>query len=391
MTSRRAFLAAAFAQTNDRASRLHRDALVFDAHIHMGDRQFYEGGDMGQRYADGQMDLPRAKEGGLDAMFFSLFVHEQYYPARYETKQVFRLFDHAQQQIDRNRQSIEVAYHARDIQRIAAAGKIAAFLDLEGGFDLDGDLGILRELHRRGLRSLQLPAHNWANHFAESCCAPGDVKGLNEHGRKLVKEMNRLGMVINVSHGSDALIEQAMEVSEKPVIATHHGLRSFNDIPRTMPEKMLETLARKGGVMGFQIGCEFHSRAFFELRRGIEKKNFWDMSAVKRQERDMSIEEVDKLVAKGVPMRGMNVAEEQKLTPEEWLKPVARAIEIAGEDAVCLGSDLDGGPTLARGMKDVSHLPVLTRAMLGLGWSETRIRKFLGLNLLRHVRQVTGA
>lgn len=389
MLTRRALLASAFAPT-PRALRLHRDALVFDAHIHMVNRQFFLGGDMGQRVENGQMDLVRAREGGLDALFFSLWVNEQYYPARYETKQVFRLFDHAQKQLDANRQTIEVAYGARDIERLAKAGKLAAFLDLEGGFDLDGDLGILRELHRRGLRSLQLPAHNWANHFAESCCAAGPVKGLNERGRAVVKEMNRLRMVINVSHGSDATIEQTIALSELPVIATHHGLRSFNDIPRTMSEKMLETLVKRRGVIGFQIGCEFHSRAFFELRRQMEKKNFWDTSEIGRREKDLPIEEVDKLAARIFPSVGIDVPEEKKLTPEEWLKPVARAIEIGGEDCVCLGSDFDGGPTPARGIRDVSHLPVLTQAMLNLGWSETRIRKFLGLNLLRHVREVTG-
>ena len=127
----------------------------------MIDRQFYLGGDIGERVGDGQVDLPRAKEGGIDAMFCSIFITEDYYPQRFETKQVMRLMDLALTQLEKNRAVIELARNASDIERINKAGKMAAVLDLEGGFDLDGDLGVLRDLYRLGLRSAQLPAHNW--------------------------------------------------------------------------------------------------------------------------------------------------------------------------------------------------------------------------------------
>src|SRR5215212_7027398 len=121
--------AAVSVQVSDRASTLHRDALVFDAHVHVVDRQFYHGGDMGQRVDDGQFDLVRAREGGLDAMFFSLFVTEQYYPARLETKQVLRLIDAAYDQLGRNKDTIELAFTASDVERISRSGRIAAFMD----------------------------------------------------------------------------------------------------------------------------------------------------------------------------------------------------------------------------------------------------------------------
>src|SRR5215212_11595169 len=117
-----------WAQVSDRAKTLHDDALIFDAHVHVVDRQFYHGGDMGQRVDDGQFDLVRAKEGGLDAMFFSLFVTEQYYPARLETKQVLRLIDAAYDQLGRNKDKIELAFNASDVERIRKTGKIAAFM-----------------------------------------------------------------------------------------------------------------------------------------------------------------------------------------------------------------------------------------------------------------------
>ncbi|MGH9160097.1 MAG: dipeptidase [Vicinamibacteraceae bacterium] len=379
------------AQAPDRARSLHQEALVFDAHVHVVNRQFYHGGDMGQRVGDGQFDLPRAKEGGLDAMFFSVFVTEQYYPARLETKQVLRLIDAAHEQLERNRATIEPAYTASDVERISRSGKIAAFMDLEGGFDLDGDLAVLRNLYRLGLRSFQLPAHNWANNFADSCCAPPKWRGLNDRGRAVIREANRLGMVINVSHGSDETIAQAIEVSDDPVLATHHGLRSVNNIPRTMPDDLLRKLAAKGGVIGFQIGNEFHNVKVFDWRTKHAGKPFWDTTEIGRKEASMTIEQLDLLVAPQFPMVGIDAPDDIKLTPDEWLGVVERAIALVGEDHVMLGSDFDGGPTLPRGMRDIRDLPMLTDAMLKRGWSEARIEKFLGGNLLRVVRQVTEA
>ena len=376
-------------QVPDRARTLHQDTLVFDAHVHVVNRQFYHGGDMGERVADGQFDLPRAKEGGLDAMFFSLFVTEQYYPARLETKQVLRLIDAAYAQLERNKDALALALTASDIERIAATGRIAAFMDLEGGFDLDGDLGVLRDLHRLGLRSFQLPAHNWANGFADSCCAPPRWRGLNDRGRAVIHEANRLGMVINVSHGSDETIAQAIDVSADPVLATHHGLRSFNDIPRTMSDDLLKKLAAKGGLIGFQIGNEFHNVRVFNWRTTHAGKPFWDTTDIGRKEAGLSIEELDRLAAPMFPMVGVDAPDAIRFTPDEWLAVVERAIGLVGEDHVMLGSDFDGGPTLPRGMRDIRDLPLLTEAMLARGWSEQRIRKFMGGNLLRVVRQIT--
>ena len=377
------------AQISDRARTLHQEAFVFDAHIHVVNRQFYHGGDIGARVGDGQFDLIRAKEGGIDAMFFTLFVTEQYYPARLETKQALRLIDAAHGQLAGNADKIELALTASDIDRIVGAGKIAALMDLEGGFALDGDLGVLRSLYRLGLRSFQLPAHNWANDFADSCCAPARWKGLNQRGREVIREANHLGMVINISHASDEAMAQALDISADPLLATHHGLRSFNDIPRTMPDHLLEKLAAKGGVIGFHIGNEFHNPKVFSWRTARAGRPFWDTSEIGRKEASMTIGDVDKLAAPQFPMVGVPAPDELRFTPSEWLAVVERAIDLVGEDHVMLGSDFDGGPTLPRGMRDVSDLPMLTEAMLKRGWSEERIKKFLGGNLMRVVRQVT--
>jgi membrane dipeptidase len=387
-----AVLAAALAaaQISDRARALHRSSLVFDGHIHAIEREFYNGGDIGQRKPDGQFDLPRAKEGGIGAMFFSFYVTEDYYPGRFETKQALRLIDVCIAQIQANSQSIEIAHNATEIERIHASGKIAAVLDIEGSFDLDGDLAVMRDFYRLGLRSMQLSAHNWQSNYADSCCAGTfKWKGLNDRGRAWVHEANRLGMVINVSHASDDAISQTIDTSSDPVVATHHGLRQVNDIPRNMPDWLLKKLAAKGGVIGFQIGNEFHNRKVFDWVTQHAGKPFWDTKAIQNRAGPQTIFDIDGIAGRGFPMAGSNAPEELKLTVDGWVAVVDRAIQLVGEDHVALGTDFDGGPTPPRGMHDVSDLPMITGAMLRRGYSEERIRKFLGGNLLRVFRQIT--
>jgi membrane dipeptidase len=381
---------AVWAQTiSEKARKLHQDAFVFDAHVHMVNRQFYNGGNIGDRVPDGQVDLPRMKEGGVDALFFSLFIPEDYYPARYETKQALRLLDAAYRQIAKNSSEIGVALNADDIQRLNRQGKMAAVLDLEGSFDLDGDLGVLRMLYRLGLRSFQLSAHNWPTNFADSCCAPPKNNGLTEHGREVIREANRLGMVINVAHGSQRMIEEAVDASSQPIVSTHDGLKFFNDIPRTMAESTLRKLAARGGLIGIQIGNEFHNRKLYDYRVQHAGHPFWERGISEERLAKMSIFEIDRLVAPQYPMVGIEAPDSIKFSVDQWFQVVDKVIEWVGEDHVILGTDFDGGPTLPTPMRDVRDLPLLTQAMLKRGYSEERIRKFLGLNLLRVFRQVT--
>ena len=362
--------------------------FTFDAHVHVINRQFYHGGDIGDRVNDGQFDLPRARQGGVNALFFSLFVTEEYYPQHYETKQALRLVDLALRQIRGNHKSIELALNGPDIDRIVKSGKIAAVLDMEGSIDRDGDLGVLRQFYRLGLRSYQLSAHNASNGYADSCSSPPRWHGLNERGRALISEVNRLGMVINVSHASDEAISQAIDASSDPVIATHHGLREFNDIPRNMPDWLLKKLAAKGGLIGIQIGNEFHNRKVFDWRTQHAGKPFWDTARVNSS--NLSIGEIDNIVAPQFPMLGSDAPDNLKFTVDDWLQVTDRAIQLAGEDHLILGTDFDGGPTLPLPMHDISDVPLIIAAMRRRGYSEERIQKIMGGNLLRVFRQITN-
>jgi membrane dipeptidase len=373
-----------------RALEIHKRAFIFDGHVHALDREFYHGGSFGFLSEEGQWDLVRAQEGGVGAFFLSVFVPEEYYPGRFEAKQAFRRIDHALQQIALNHDKVELALTADDIVRIRAKGKMAAVLDIEGSYDLDGDLGVLRDLYKLGLRSAQLSAHNWNQNYADACCSPPKSNGLNKHGREMIREMNRLGMMINVSHSSDAAISQAIDASDHPVVATHGGLRSVNDIPRLMPDGLLKKLASKGGVFGFQIGGEFASKRVADYLTAQRKgKSFAETASIPDRVGGKTIEQVDALVAPGFPMLGARTPDNIAITADEWVSVVDRAVQLVGEDHVSLGSDFDGGPPLARGMRDVRDLPLITDAMLRRGYSEARIEKFWGGNLLRVFREIT--
>jgi membrane dipeptidase len=370
------------------ALAIHQRAFIFDGHVHALDREFYHGGSMGDRKSDGQWDLIRAREGGEGAFFLSVYVPEEYYPGRFETKQAFRRIDHALRQIEQNRDKVELALSADDVERIRARGKMAAVLDIEGSYDLDGDLGILRDLHLLGLRAAQISAHNWNQHYADSCCSQPQWNGLTDHGRDVVREMNRLGMMINVSHSSDDTISQVIDISDHPVVATHHGLRKVNDIPRNMPDWLLKKLAAKGGVIGFQIGSEFSYPSEYAWITAQRGKTFFDTTSIPDRVKGKTIDEVDKLVSPQFPMEGAHVPDSVMMTVDAWVAVVDQAIQMVGEDHVAVGTDFDGGPTLARGMRDVRDLPMITDAMLRRGYTEERIQKFWGGNLLRVFRQV---
>jgi membrane dipeptidase len=202
--------------------------------------------------------------------------------------------------------------------------------------------------------------------------------------------MNRLGILINVSHASDEAVAQALEVSTDPIVATHHGMRALNDIPRNMPDELMRKLAAKGGVIGFHIGNSFHDRRAFDWLSKHAGAPFWDTTKIGREESRMSIYEIDRRLAPQFPMVGPDMPDELLMSVDEWVGVVDRAIQIVGEDHVSLGNDFDGGPTPPRHMRDIRDLAMITDAMLRRGYSPERIEKFLGGNLMRVFRQVTG-
>lgn len=367
---------------------LHREAFVMDGHVHVMTRELLMHTDIGQRYPDGNVDLPRAKEGGIDAMFFSVYTPEHYYPGRFETKNTFRVVNLALDQIEKNNSVIELALTASDITRINKKGKMAAFLDLEGGYDLDGDINLLRALYKLGLRSMQLTAHNTTNAFIDSCNDASRWGGINDLGKKIIAEMNRLGMVINVAHASNEAITQAAAASKHPVIYSHGGFYSIVPHPRCITDEAAKAVALKGGVIGIQFGSLFNNPKYFAWQKAPKETKPASVHVAPAQ----TIEDVDKQLAKEVPLnfRG-TIPDEYWMHVDQLAKVIDYGVKLVGEDHIALGSDFDGGPELPREIKDISDYPQMTIAMQKLGYNDQRIKKILGLNWLRVIRQVTEA
>lgn len=369
---------------------LHRNSFVMDGHVHVMTRELLMGTDIGQRYADGTVDLPRAREGGLDAMFFSVYTPEHYYPGRFEVKNTFRVVNLALDQIEQNNSMIELALNASDIERINKKGKMAAFLDLEGGYDLDGDINLLRSLHRLGLRSMQLTAHNTTNAFIDSCNDVSRWGGINDLGKKIIAEMNNLGMVINIAHASNDAILQTAKASRHPVIYSHGGFYSIVDHPRCITDEAAKAVAAKGGVIGIHFGSLFNNPKYREWQATQNTPRETTPTTVQQSALN-TIEEIDKEVAKEVPLNFTGtIPDEYWMHVDQLAKVIDYGVNLVGEDHMAIGSDLDGGPELPREIKDISDFPQITMAMQRLGYSDQRIKKILGLNWLRVIREVTG-
>ncbi|NMC39402.1 MAG: membrane dipeptidase [Bacteroidales bacterium] len=362
---------------------LHRKAFVMDGHVHVMTRELLMKTDIGQRYEDGTVDLPRTREGGLDAMFFSVYTPEHYYPGRFETKNTFRVVNLALEQIEKNHSIIELALTASDIERINKKGKIAAFLDLEGGYDLDGDLNLLRALYRLGLRSMQLSAHNTSTAFIDACCDAGYWGGINDLGKKIIAEMNSLGMVINVAHASNEAIIQTAEASKHPVVYSHGGFYKIVDHPRCITDEAAIAVASKGGVIGIQFGSLFNNPKYYAWKNSQPSAKTIIPDAT-------TIEEADRQLSQEVPLnfRG-TIPDEYWMHVDQLARVIDYGVKLVGEDHIALGSDFDGGPELPREIKDISDYPQMTIAMQKLGYNDQRIEKILGLNWLRVIRKVT--
>lgn len=361
--------------------------FIMDGHIHVMSRQLLQNLDIGDRYPDGSVDLPRMIEGGLNAVFFSVYTPEPYYPGRYEIKNTFRVVELALDQIEKNSRFIELALNASDVQRISGKGKMAAFLDVEGAFDLDGDLNLLRALYRLGVRSLQLTAHNESNAFIDSCYGTRLWGGINDHGRAVIREMNRLGMLINVAHASDEAILQTAGASDHPVIYSHGGFRGIVDNKRCISDLSAKAVAAKGGVIGIQFGSSFNNPKYADWIKSI---NPVEKPKVLQVQPGSTIGDIDKQVAAGLPFvfKGV-IPDEYWMGTDQLARVVDYGVRLLGEDHVALGSDFDGGPQLPRQIRDVSDYPEMVKALRDLGYSDQRIRKICGLNWLRVIRKVT--
>ena len=351
----------------ERARRIYRDAIVVDAHNDVVTKVLDDGYDLDVRQPagfgkeGGQTDLPRLVESGITAQFLAAWVDAPY-AARSPDESFARAlayFDVIDAFVARHPDTLIFATDVAAVRRAKREGRIAILVGVEGGHAIEGSLDRLRELRRRGARYLTLTWNN-GNDWAGSSIGVGGTRtgGLTPFGRDVVRELDRLGMMVDLSHVSDRTFDDVLEVSSNPVVATHSCARALNDHPRNLSDAQLRAVADTGGVVGVNFYSRFLDPAFLAaaLAREGGAKN------VVLPETPLSL-----LV--------------------DHVEHVAR---VAGVEHVALGSDFDGVAALPVGMEDVTHLPRLAEALLERGFGDEELRLFLGGNLLRVMERVFG-
>lgn len=363
----------------DRYTRLMRDILIFDAHIDTPRYFLDEGYKLRDRHNYYELDIPRMREGHLGAVLFGIYAQPQDFPPERWLPRSLEVIDALHTEVAANRADMEFAYTAADVERIHKSGKLAAMASLEGGHLIGDSLGVLRVFHRLGVRYMTL-AHFATNNFADSMTGMEIHRGLSPFGKDLVREMNRLGMIIDVSHISDKAVLDAVEFSRAPVIASHSSAKAVAPIIRNMPDNVVQSIAKRGGV----ICINFHA--------GYLEKAAYDVYFRNRAARDEEIKAVtDKKPIDWEKVRAIQRKYFEKMPKVDYkvlLKHIDHVAKTAGVDNVGLGSDFDGISGMAPvGMEDVSKYPVLVKGLIDLGYSDTDIRKIMGLNILRVLRQ----
>ena len=348
----------------------HRRAIVVDTHADTTQAIVYGGVDITRAQPDLQVDLVKAAAGGLDAQFFSIFV----LPMRFQRDDFYteavRQLDGLARLAQANPGRLRLARTAADGRANAKAGVMSMLWGVEGGHALwPGDekaqLGHLRELAARGVRYMTLTWSN-SNDIGGSSGDDGEIRGLTPFGRQVIAEMNRLGVIVDVSHVSDATFWDAVRLSDKPVLASHSSSRALANVPRNMTDAMLKAVAKNGGAVCVNYGSAFLDASYGEKEAPIWKK--------KRTGADVDI------------WRQIR-ADAAKVSPPVPLARLVDHIEhvakIAGVYHTCLGSDFDGMPSTPVGMEDASKLPAITAALLARGFSAGDVEKILGENVLR--------
>ena len=360
-----------------RARALHERAIVVDTHDDttqrlLTDKPF----DIGKRNTTGSIDIPRMREGGLDALFFSIWMTGDV-TGPTAVKAARKQIDKVRQVVRQHPNDLVLATSVADIRRAAAQHRIAALMGVEGGHMINEDLGVLRQFATLGVRYLTL-THSLNTTWADSSGDKPAHNGLTPFGKDVVRELNRLGVMVDVSHVSDKTFYDALEVTKAPVIASHSSCRAISNSPRNMTDDMLRALAKNGGVVMINYNAAFLSEEFRTAPTPAPLQARIDEN-VKRCGKD---EACTILGRQRIEHEAMRSGQRPAVTWEKIIEHIDHAVKVAGIDHVGLGSDFDGA-VMPLGMEDASQLPKITDGLLKKGYSETDVRRILGGNFLR--------
>ncbi len=369
------------APETDPARALHFDAIVVDGHSDTTPRFSDPDWDFGARHdaSDGRMDLPRIREGGLDVQFWSIYTGPLAAPGD-GLRLALERIDAVHEMAARHPGEVVVARSVREIREAVAKGRLVSLMGIEGGHIIEESLPALRDFHRLGVRYMTL-THSFPTSWADSSgttSVPEPVHGgLSDFGREVVREMNRIGMLVDVSHVSDATFFDALATSSAPVIASHSACRAVADHPRNLSDEMLRALAANGGV----VMINFYPGYIDEIAAAATREWFMEHGPALEA---LQAEAGDDPRRRGALFRDFVTAHPPPRAPlDALLDHFDHAIAVAGADHVGLGADWDGVVSMPEGLEDVTRLPDLTAGLLARGHSPATIRKVLGENLLR--------
>jgi membrane dipeptidase len=379
-----------------RARAIQDSAIVIDTHADTPQRFLDEGFDIGSNDPKdiGHLSLDKAHAGGLGAEFFSIWVDPDTNQGHY-AQHTFDLIDSVYEQAARHPDRMTMAFSVAEIERAHREHKLAALMGIEGGHSMENDMHLLRDYYRLGVRYMTLSWSN-TNEWADSSGDMEDAKvqhhnGLTDFGKQVVLEMNRLGMMVDISHVADKTFWDTIATTKAPVIASHSSARALVNAPRNMTDDMLRAVAGNGGV----VQVNFYS--------GFDDEDYRKANQAQSKDAAAAVQKyVESLKAQGKPVSYIEVDRMER----EWMAKIPRPpfhvlidqidhiAKVAGVDHVGLGSDFDGvSGAMPQGMDSAADLPKITQALLDRGYSEGDIKKILGGNLLRvfaEVERVSG-
>jgi membrane dipeptidase len=386
---------AVFAQdhpVSDRARAIHNSAIVVDTHEDTPQRFLDENYDIGSIDANDAdfISLDKAHAGNLGAEFFSIFVDSRANQGHF-AKRALELIDSVYRQAARHPDRMMMSFSAGDIERAQEQHKLASLMGIEGGHAIENDLHLLRDFYRLGVRYMTL-THINTNEWADSCGDIGDRgvlhhNGLTDFGKQVVLEMNRLGMMVDISHVSDKTFWDVLETTKAPVIASHSSARALVDSPRNLTDEMLRAIAKNGGVVNVAFAAAFvdkqfnreaysqHQRMLTAAEEYNSKRRAAGQPVTSGDTKDFNVEWLGKNKTPRPPLKSL-------------VDHIDHVVKIAGVDHVGLGSDFVGADFFPEGMDSAADLPKITQALLERGYAPGDIQKILGGNMLRVFRDV---
>ncbi len=364
-----------------KALKIHDRAIVVDTHTDTPMAVFGENIDLGKKQDALNVDFVKMKEGGLDAVFFAVFVSNRL-DDQHPSKHALAMIDEIYRQVEMNSDIAQLAYSPGDIAAIHKLGKRAVLIGMENGGPVEDSLALLRIYYRLGVRYITL-THGSNNQICDSATAEEPRwNGLSPFGKDVVKEMNRLGMLIDVSHVSDKAFYDVIEISEAPVFASHSCTRALCDTSRNMTDDMINALAKKGGVIQVTFVSDFVSGEYKEKSEALRKELEPERERLQKEYKD------DRKAYWQAYGKLWKAKAPQPPGIDRLIDHIDHVVKLVGIDHVGLGSDYDGASSYPRGLGDASTFPLITYHLLKRGYNETDIDKILGGNFLRFFGRV---